>query len=205
MKKTQLVASTALAVLFASALALPAAAETYSIDKAHSDFTFHVRHLLSKVPGKFADVAGTIVLDDKDLTKSTVDIHIQAASISTQNETRDKHLRSDDFFGVEKCPEVTFVSKKIEPTKDKDVYDVTGPLTMHCISKDITLPVRFLGRAKDPWGGQRAAFEASTTLNRKDFNMLWNKSLDGGGFLLGDNVEVTIAIEAFQPQPEKKK
>ncbi|MGE5233877.1 MAG: YceI family protein [Acidobacteriota bacterium] len=202
MKKHTLLA--VLTLLAVAALALPASAQTYEIDKTHSDFTFHAHHLLSKVPGKFADVAGTIVLDDKDLTKSTVEIKIQAASLSTQNETRDKHLRSDEFFGVEKCPQITFVSQKIEPTKDKDVYDVTGPLTMHCITKQITLPVHYLGKEKDPWGNLRAFFEASTTINRKDFNMLWNKTLDGGGFLLADNVDVTISISAIPAQPAKK-
>ncbi len=201
MKKQILLAATAALV---AAAALPLSAQTYEIDKTHSDFTFHAHHLLSKVPGKFADVAGTIVLDEKDLTKSTVEIKIQAASLSTQNDTRDKHLRSDEFFGVEKCPLVTFTSKKIEPTKEKDVYNVTGPLTMHCITKEITLPVHYLGKEKDPWGNLRAFFETSTVLNRKDFSMLWNKALDGGGFLLADNVDVTISISAVPAQPAAK-
>lgn len=186
--------------------ALPAAAQTFNVDNTHSEFGFHVRHLFSKVPGKFGEASGTIQLDPKDLAKSTVEIHIKAASVNTQNEARDKHLRSDAFFGVEKCPEVTFVSKKIVPGKEKDVYDVSGPLTIHCISKEVTIPVHFLGQAKDPFGGggQRAGFEAKTTINRKDYNMLWNQSLDGGGFLLGDEVEVTIGIEAAQPKLETK-
>lgn len=180
----------------AVAAAMPLfAAETFVIDGAHSEANFKVRHMMSNVSGKFGSVAGTVNLDRANAAASSVDFTINAVSIDTNNDDRDKHLRSADFFDVEKFPQITFKSAKVAPTKTKDVYDVTGDLTMHGVTKRITLPVTFLGFAKDPWGVERAGFELETTLNRKDFGINWNKALDQGGYLLSDDVKVSISVE----------
>ena len=188
-----------LAVGLAAAVTLPAAAETatYTVDKAHSEASFQVRHLVTKVRGKFADFAGTVVMDDAKPEASSVVFTIQAASIDTDVADRDQHLRSDDFFAVEKHLEITFKSTKIERTGDH-AYAATGDLTMRGVTKRITLPVTYLGEVKDPWGHVKAGFETAITLNRKDFGINWNKALDQGGVLVGDEVEVSISIEALK-------
>lgn len=177
------------------------AADTYTIDKAHSSATFKVRHLISKVPGRFTDVGGTINLDKAKPENSTVEFTIQVASVNTNIEARDNHLKSPDFFDAQKYPTITFKSTKIVPAGGNK-YNVTGNFTMKGVTKVLTIPVEYNGTAKDPWGNERAGFELATTLNRKDFNILWNKSLDEGGYLLGDDVEVAIAIEAVKEQPK---
>jgi polyisoprenoid-binding protein YceI len=171
------------------------AADSYSIDKVHSQVGFRIRHLVGKVSGRYTDFQGTILADPAKPEASSVEFTIKAASIDTGNSQRDDHLRSPDFFDVAKNPEITFRSRKVTPA-GKDRYDVLGTLTMHGVAKEITLPVSFLGLGKDPWGNDRAGFEISTTLNRKDFGIVWNKTLDTGGLMLGDDVEVTIDLEA---------
>ena len=178
--------------------ALPLFAETYNVDKNHSEATFKIRHLMSKVSGKFDDFAGSITTDGKDAAASSVQFTIKTASIDTANENRDKDLKSANFFEVEKYPEITFKSTSIKPTAKKNIYDVTGDLTMHGVTKKVTLPVEFLGFAKDPWGGDRAGFALSTTLNRKDYGINWNKALDAGGYLLGDDVDISVNIESVK-------
>lgn len=181
-----------LTVLIAAVLPLQAA--EYSIDAAHSDASFQVRHLVSDVRGQFDQFEGTIHLDPAHLDKASVEVTIQAASINTFNEDRDKHLRSEDFFAVEKHPTITFSGKKFEKAGD-DEYHVAGQLTMHGVSKDVTLPVTYLGEAKDPWGNTKAGFKTEITLNRKDYGINWNKALDQGGFILGEDVKVQINLE----------
>jgi polyisoprenoid-binding protein YceI len=176
--------------------ALPLFADTYAIDKNHSEATFKVRHLMSKVSGKFVDFAGTINVDPQKPAEGKVEFTIKTASVDTGVADRDKDLRSANFFDVEKNPEITFKSVSIKPTAKKNAYDVAGDLTMHGVTKRITLPVEFLGFAKDPWGFQRAGFSLETTLNRKDYGLNWNKALDNGGFLVGDDVDIAINIEA---------
>ena len=185
----------AVSLLFA---AFPLFAETYNVDKNHSEATFKIRHLMSKVSGKFDDFAGSVTTDGKDAAASSVQFTIKTASIDTANEGRDKDLKSGNFFDVEKYPEITFKSTAIKPTAKKNVYDVTGDLTMHGVTKKVTLPVEFLGFGKDPWGGERAGFSLSTTLNRKDYGINWNKALDNGGYLLGDDVDISVNIEAVK-------
>ena len=170
------------------------AADTWTVDKAHSTVNFKIKHLMSKVTGSFGDVDGTITTDFADLSASSVSFTIQATSIDTKNADRDKHLRSADFFDVEKFPTITFASSKITKTGD-DTFAVTGTFTMHGVAKEITLPVTFLGAAQDPWGNTKAGFEVTTTLKRSDYGIVWNKALEAGGFLLGDEVEVTINLE----------
>ncbi|MEX1311569.1 MAG: YceI family protein [Candidatus Sulfomarinibacteraceae bacterium] len=185
-------------VLFLSLVALAAAglahAGTYTIDQAHSNVSFKVRHLVSKTSGQFNDFDGAIVADFANLDASSVAFTIQAASIDTANEDRDKHLRSEDFFDVETYPEITFVSRKITKSGD-NTFAVTGTLTMHGVAKTVTLPVTFLGEGPSPWGGRVAGWEIQTTLDRKDYGIVWNKALDAGGMILGDEVEITINLE----------
>jgi polyisoprenoid-binding protein YceI len=174
--------------------ATASAADTWTIDKAHSEVTFKIKHLMSKVSGSFNDFDGTITTDFTNLGASGVSFTIQAASIDTKNADRDKHLRSADFFDVEKFPTITFTSSKITTTGN-DTFAVTGTFTMHGVSKEVTLPVTFLGAAQDPWGNTKAGFEVTTSLKRSDYGIVWNKALETGGFLLGDEVAVTINLE----------
>jgi polyisoprenoid-binding protein YceI len=188
----------------ATLAALPLRAETYSIDPGHSEVGFSVRHMVTNVRGRFNDFSGTINMDPKNLPKSSVEFRVKTTSIDTAVPDRDKHLRSADFFDAEKYPEITFKSDSIAPA-GKDKYNVTGTLTMHGVSKKVTLPVSFLGQAKDPWGGTRAGFETATTLNRKDYGIVWNKAIDNGGVLLGEDVKVEINIEAKADTPAAEK
>ena len=193
--------SAALATLL---LASPALADTWSIDKNHSEAGFQIRHLMSRVRGHFNDFAGTIVADSAKPEAATVEFTIKTASIDTGNEGRDKDLRSANFFEVEKYPEITFKSTRFKST-GKDKYDVTGTLTMHGVSKEVTLPVVFLGFGKDPWGNERAGFSTDLTLNRKDYGITWNKALDNGGALLGDDVVVSINLESVKKKETASK
>lgn len=171
-------------------------AETFVVDKAHSEATFQVRHMMSKVSGKFDDFSGKINIDRAKPSASSVEFNIKAASADTGNADRDNHLRTAEFFDVARCPELTFKSTSIAATKKKDVYDVTGDLTMRCVTKHITIPVEFNGFGKDPWGNERAGFSLTTKVNRKDYGINWNKALDNGGFLVGDDVTINVNIEA---------
>lgn len=174
-----------------------AGAATYTIDRTHSEVSFRVRHLLSRVTGHFRDFAGTIVFDPSRPEASRVEFAIKTASIDTSVADRDAHLRSDDFFASETLPEITFASDRVVPT-GADTFTVEGPLTIRGITRRIELPVTFLGVARDPWGSERAAFEAAIRLNRKDFGLTWNAALETGGLLVGDDVDVVIDVEAVK-------
>ena len=187
----------AVASLALAASVAYAAPQAFLVDKGHSEASFKVRHLLSKVPGRFDDFEGRIQLDLAKPESSSVEFRIRAASVDTDLPDRDKHLRSADFFDVENHPEIVFKSESIRRV-DKDRYDVTGTLNIRGVGKRITLPVTYLGQVSDPWGNRRAGYSTAVTLNRKDFGMVWNKALDQGGFVLGDEVWVTIEIEAIQ-------
>jgi polyisoprenoid-binding protein YceI len=190
------------AVALAAVLAASPAmgAETFVIDKGHSEVGFQIRHMMTKVRGRFTDFEGKIQADRAKPEASTVELTIQATSIDTANPSRDKDLRGADFFDVEKYPTITFKSTRITP-KGKDLYDVTGTLTMRGVSKEITLPVSLLGIMKNQRGVDSAAFETAVTLNRKDFGITWNRTLDTGGVLLGDDVNVSIALETKKEMP----
>jgi polyisoprenoid-binding protein YceI len=190
------------AVALAAVLAASPAmgAETFVIDKGHSEVGFQIRHMMTKVRGRFTDFAGRIEADRAKPQASSVELTIQAASIDTANATRDQDLRGADFFDVEKYPTITFKSTRMTP-KGKDAYDVTGTLTMRGVSKEITLPVTFLGIMKNQRGVDSAGFETAVTLNRKDFGIVWNRALDAGGVLLGDEVYVSINLETRQEAP----
>src|SRR3982750_3623167 len=187
--------------LFAAAVlttlaALPLRADTFAIDPNHSEVSFQIRHLVAQVRGRFNEFSGAVQLGPQNPPASSVEFHIKTASIDTNVADRDKHLRSADFFDAEKYPEITFKSESIQPA-GKDKYNVTGTLTMHGVSKKVTLPVTYGGQVK-VGGGTRAGFPTETTLDRKDYGIIWNKALDAGGAMLGDDVSVSINLEALK-------
>jgi polyisoprenoid-binding protein YceI len=189
------------ALAVAVALASPAlAADTYQFDKAHTTVGFQVRHIFTMLGGKFQDFSGTIKVDRAKPESSSVEFTIQAASIFTNEPKRDEHLKSPDFFDVASHPTITFKSTSVKPSGD-NAYQVTGDLTMRGVTKSITIPVTFLGEGKDPWGNEKMGFETSTTLNRKDYGINWNKTLDQGGVLVGDEVKVQVSVEANKVKP----
>jgi polyisoprenoid-binding protein YceI len=169
---------------------------TYTIDKTHSEVTFQVRHLVTKVRGRFTDFAGAIQFDPAHPDESSVTFSIDTASIDTGTPDRDTHLRSDDFFSVETHPKMTFTSSRVT-TKGADQFDVEGTLTIRGTVKTVTLPVTYLGAAKDPWGNARVGFETEITINRKDFGLNWNAVLETGGFLVGDDVKISASLQAI--------
>lgn len=173
------------------------AAATYVADKAHSEATFQVRHLLSRVRGRFSDLSASIQFNEETPAASAVTFEIQAGSIDTNQPDRDAHLRSEDFFAVDRFPTIAFASRRIAD-KGNGTFEVTGDLTMRGVTREVVLPVSFLGRAKDPWGNEKLAFETEATLNRKDFGLNWNAALETGGFLVGDEVKVHIALQAVR-------
>jgi polyisoprenoid-binding protein YceI len=184
------------ALAAAVALASPAlAAETYQFDKSHTTVGFQVRHIFTMLGGKFQDFTGTIHIDRARPESSSVEFTIEAGSIFTNDAKRDEHLKSPDFFDVARHPTITFKSTSLKPV-GKDSYEVTGDLTMRGVTRSVTIPVSFLGEGKDPWGNEKIGFETATTLNRKDYGINWNKTLDQGGVLVGDEVKVQISVEA---------
>ena len=189
----------ALAVLATVAFLTPAAeaATTFTSDKAHTQASFVVRHMMSQVRGSFTDVTTTIVKDDANLAASSVDFKIQAKSVNTANEMRDKHLQSEDFFFVEKFPEISFKSSKVEKVSDTELK-VTGELTIRGVTKVVILPVAYLGEMKGKDGKSTVGYSVTTKLDRKEFGINWNRALDTGGLLLSDEVTVEITMEAKQ-------
>lgn len=173
----------------------PIAAGTFAIDRTHSEVLFKVRHLMSRVTGHFRDFEGTITYDPANLAASTVAFSIKAASIDTSVADRDNHLRSGDFFDVEKFPAITFTSTRVVAA-GLDGFTVSGLLSIRGVTKAIDLPVTFLGAAKDPWGNEKVAFEAEIRLNRKEFGLTWNAALETGGFLVGEDVDVSLNVQA---------
>lgn len=186
----------ALAVTAAPLLAQTAAPakETWGLDKAHSNVTFKVRHMMSKVTGQFRDFDITLDIDRANPAASSVEFTIQTASIDTGNTNRDDHLRTPDFFDAAKFPTITFKSTSVRE-KSKNEYEVTGDFTMRGVTKRITLPVTFLGFLKDPRGNEKGGFEIETTVNRKDYDIVWNRNLDEGGVVLGDEVKISINLQ----------
>jgi len=171
------------------------AARTFAIDKTHSEAVFQVRHLVTRVHGRFTDFSGSITFDEASPGRSSVAFTIQAASIDTGTPDRDAHLRSEDFFHAERYPTLTFVSTGIKASGGNE-YAVTGDLTIRGVTRRITLPVSFLGEARDPWGNEKIGFETETTINRKDFGLVWNAALETGGFLVGDEVKISVSVQA---------
>ena len=183
------------------ALALPtfASATTWTIDPDHSDVGFKVKHLMvSNVKGNFEKYTGVVEINDKDITKSKVQVNIDTNSINTNVQKRDEHLRSADFFNVAKYPAMTFVSKKVAKA-GKDKLKVTGDLTLHGITKQVVLNVEGPTReSKDPWGNIRKGATATTKINRKDFGLVWNAALETGGVTVGEEITITLEIEMIK-------
>jgi polyisoprenoid-binding protein YceI len=176
---------------------------TWNIDTSHSGVQFSIRHMvIAKVRGAFDRFSGTVELDDANPAASKVLVRIEAASINTREEKRDAHLRSADFFDVEKYPELIFESTKVEKVDDAQ-YRVAGLLTIHGVTKEVVLDAESLGAAKDPWGNDRVAFAAQTTINRKDFGLAWNQALEAGGVLVGEKVEISLDIQAVKAAATK--
>jgi polyisoprenoid-binding protein YceI len=167
----------------------------WTIDPTHTHAEFGVRHLMiSTVKGHFSDVAGTVIVEDGDPTTAQVDVAIGVGSIDTRVEQRDQHLRSPDFFDVERFPTLTFRSTRIERAGD-DRYRVLGDLTIRDVTRPATLDVEGTGRLRDPWGNERAGYAATTRINRKDFGLNWNQALETGGVLVGDYVRISLEVE----------
>jgi polyisoprenoid-binding protein YceI len=174
------------------------AATTWNIDTAHSAIHFSVRHMVvSKTRGRFTKWSGQISFDPANPASSSVQVSIDPASVNTEEAQRDAHLRSPDFFDVEKYPQATYKSTKVEETGD-DRYRITGDLTIHGVTKPVVLETVFEGSAKDPWGGERAGFAATASIDRREFGLGWNKVLEAGGVLVGDKIELTLEIEAVK-------
>ena len=183
--------------LTAALLVVPslAGAASYELDPAHSTVQFSVRHMMvSNVRGEFREVSGSLEFDEKDLAKSSIDVSINAKSISTANEKRDEHLRNADFLDVEKFPTITFKSKKF--VKTGNGHKVTGDLTLHGVTKEVVLNVDGPTKeVKDPWGGIRIGASATAKINRKDFGLTWNKALEAGGVVVGDEISIQLEVE----------
>lgn len=196
--------ATALSFAALVSAALPCLAETYTIDPHHSQAGFSIRHMmLSNVRGAFSKVSGTVDYDPAKPAASKVNATIDLSSIDTHDENRDKHLRSADFFEVDKYPTMTFKSTKVVP-KGKEHLEVTGELTLHGVTKPVVMEVDGpTAELKDPKGAKRGA-SATAKIHRKDFGLTWNKQLDNGGVALGDDVDVTIDVEMKAEAPVAK-
>ena len=192
-KKTGL----ATALLLASSLAM-AEPDAYRIDDSHSFSNWTIRHVASKTSGTFSDIKGKILIDANDLAKSSVEAKINMLSVNSSHVKRDEHIKKPEYLDVEKFAEMTFVSKKIE-AKSKTEGVMTGVLTMHGVSKEMTFPFKVLGFGSDPWGGYRAGFEAHTSLKASDFGFAWPLVKDAP---VGDDIEITLLIEGVKLPPE---
>ena len=175
---------------------------SYNLDPAHSRIGFAVRHLeINMVKGRFKDFTGTINFNEKDLEKSSVQFSAKIASIDTEVEARDTHLKSPDFFDAAKYPEMKFVSTKVE-RKGKDKYVLTGDLTIKDVTKQVSFPFTMTGAVKDPWGGTRFGISAETKINRKDFNINYGNALPFGGFDVANEVVISLDLEAVKAEPK---
>jgi polyisoprenoid-binding protein YceI len=173
-------------------------AATWSFDKAHSSVGFSVRHMvISRTTGKFNDFEGVLEFDGENIASGKVELTVRMASIDTDDEKRDGHLKTGDFFDVEKYPTMTFKSTKISNVKGSS-FQLIGTLTIKDVSKEVTFDCEFNGTLNDPWGNTRAGFYAETEINRQDFNVSFSQTLDSGGLIVGDNVTIKLEIEAIQ-------
>ena len=167
----------------------------WTIDAAHTEAAFAVKHLMiSTVRGRFSDVQGQVTLDPADVSTGSVGLTINVTSVDTREATRDAHLRSADFFDVEKFPVMAFQSRRVQAVKG-NTFQLVGDLTIKDVTREVTLDVESQGLQADPWGGERAGFSARTTINRKDFGLGWNVALETGGILVGEDVKITIDVE----------
>lgn len=195
MKRLLLLAAVALLQSAAPSEAVAQAA-TWQIDATHSELSFRIRHYLTRVRGTFSKWSGSVIADPKALNQGSVAVTIDAKSIDTNDERRDNHLRSPDFFATDSFPTLSFKSSKVE-VKGESIK-VYGDLTMRGITKPVVLEGTYNGVAKDAQGKERIGFEATTKINRLDHKVTWNRALEGGGAMLGDEVEISIQIEAVR-------
>lgn len=173
-------------------------ATTWQIDPAHTMVEFIVKHLMiSNVKGRFGGVQGTLQLADENYQTARVELTIDAVSIDTREAQRDVHLRSPDFLDADTFPALTFASRRIEGVAGRS-FQLVGDLTIRGVTREVMLDVTDLGRQRDPWGAERAAFSATTAINRKDFGLVWNQALETGGVLVGDEVRITIDAELIK-------
>ncbi len=176
----------------------PSFAANYKIDADHSTVGFKVKHLaISSVTGKFTSFEGNFNFEPNQVAESKAQAKISAVSVNTEQKKRDDHLRNPDFLNATKFPEITFKTTKVEPISPTE-FKATGDLSIAGVTKSVTLDVQYGGAAKDPWGNERAAFSAVTKINRKDFGLTWNKVLETGGLLVGDDIAINIEIEAVK-------
>lgn len=196
MKQFRFLTLTFLGALF---LSPPLFAATYKLDPDHTSVSFKIKHILSYVPGSFREFEGSFDYDPEKPDTWKVTATIQAKSIDTHVAPRDKHLRSPDFFDVEKFPTITFVSNGVSDVTSAHA-NLHGLLTLHGVQKPVVLSLDINGVAKDPWGNVRASFTATTTVSRKDFGLLWNQVLESGQFLVGDEVMITLEAEGLLQQ-----
>jgi polyisoprenoid-binding protein YceI len=173
-------------------------AGVWDLDPTHSHVEFVVRHVMSKVRGHFADFEGAITVGDTP-ESSHVETVIQTASVDTRHPDRDAHVRSDDFFDVERFPTITFRSTRIEPGEANE-FRLVGDLTIRDVTREVTLDAEYHGAGEDPWGGERVGFSASTEVEREDFGLRWNIAIDTGGFVLGNKVRLELEVEAVRRQ-----
>ena len=194
----RLQAAGAAALITAFVGSLPAGADTVKlqIDRDHTTVGFSVRHLFTRVRGRFKQFEGTIDFDEKKPGASTLKVTIQTASVDTDVEARDKDLRSGRFFDAETYPTITFTTTEVTGASASS-FKIRGFLTMHGVRKEVVLDAGFLGKGQDPWGNERYGFHASTTISRKEFGMQWNEVLETGGVLVGDEVEISLDVEAI--------
>ncbi len=165
------------------------------IDNAHSEITFNVRHMMiSNARGRFEKFSGTVNFDEANPAASTVEVQIEAASINTREAQRDGHLRSPDFLDADKYPLLTFKSKHVETT-GSNTGKITGDLTIRDVTKEVVLDTEYSGQSKSPWGTTSAGFSATTKINRKDWNLVWNVALETGGMLVGEDIKINIELE----------
>ena len=171
---------------------------SWKIDTSHTQIGFTARHMMiSKVRGNFEKFSGAINLDPENPASTSVDIQIETASVNTREPQRDGHLRSADFFNSEVYPNMTFKSRSVEVTGEKTAI-LVGDMTIRDVTNEVVINVEFVGQAKSPWGATSAGFSGSTTINRKDFGLTWNKTLETGGVLVGDEIEISIDLELVQ-------
>ncbi|MFZ4620880.1 MAG: YceI family protein [Bacteroidota bacterium] len=172
--------------------------KSWVIDVAHTNINFTVSHMvISEVTGTFKEFQGTVTAAKDDFSDAQIEVTINAKSINTENNDRDNHLRSADFFDAENHPVLSFKSTGVE-SKGSGKLAITGVLTMRGISKNVVLDAKFKGQAVNPWGQIVAAFKASTTINRKEWGLMWNAALEAGGFLVGEEIELTLNVELNQ-------
>lgn len=170
--------------------------QTYTVDPAHSRLGFTVRHMgFSKVRGSFEEFEGTVRMTPDDLATLEAEATVQSRSITTGADDRDEHLRSDDFFAVESYPTITFGSREVRQLSD-DTFTLVGDLTIRGVTNTVELDGEYLGEGTDPWGGTRVAFEAETTINRKDWGLNWNQMLEAGGVLVSEKVNISLEVQA---------